>query len=301
MKVTKAEQYFLDRIREGSEQAWSEFVDRYRGRLLSFARAKLAQGADAEDVLQETFVAFIQSLHNFRADCDLETYLFSLLRRKIVDNYRSKRSRHVCLIQDTYDSSAGERSSDFFAGIAGPAKTASWYARADEQHDLQQSALAEALSKFVDGLKSELKFRDLELTELLFYSQLPNKDVAKAMDLNEKAVALFKHRALKRIREHVARCKVAIDPSCSDFEGLLTDVWESHRLSCLKRSTIGAFLLGTLDADWVQYADFHLNVLGCRFCRANMEDLNTQSTAKQQQRLHARIMESTLGFLHKPG
>ena len=42
-KVSKAEQYFLDKIRQGDQQAWSDFVGRYRGRLLRFARAKLPQ------------------------------------------------------------------------------------------------------------------------------------------------------------------------------------------------------------------------------------------------------------------
>ena len=40
-------------------RSWSDFVSRYQGRLLRFARAKLPQRADAEDVVQETFVAFL--------------------------------------------------------------------------------------------------------------------------------------------------------------------------------------------------------------------------------------------------
>ena len=51
-RVTQAEKYLLDKIRVGNKQAWSEFVDRYRGRLLSFSQAKLLQSADAEDAVQ---------------------------------------------------------------------------------------------------------------------------------------------------------------------------------------------------------------------------------------------------------
>ena len=89
MAVTKGEQYYLDRIRQGDGQAWSDFVSRYQGRLLRFARAKLPQRADAEDVVQETFVAFLRSIARYRGECDLETYLFALMRRKIIDSYRS--------------------------------------------------------------------------------------------------------------------------------------------------------------------------------------------------------------------
>ena len=58
-RVTKAEQYLLDKIRRGNKEAWSEFVDRYRGRLVSFARSKLGQSADAVVAVQETFISVI--------------------------------------------------------------------------------------------------------------------------------------------------------------------------------------------------------------------------------------------------
>ena len=298
-RVSRPEQYFLDRIKQGDQQAWSEFVGRYRGRLLRFARAKLPQSADAEDVVQDAFIGFVRSLDRFRGDCDLETYLFALIRRKIIDSYRRREARRVCLIQDAYESGADEGSSDVFEQVKSPVETASWYARADEQYDLQKTVLAEALRDLVDGFKRSLRFRDMQIIELLFYCQLPNKRVAATLSLDEKTVALVKHRSLKHVRSYVERKKVTLGPSSEDFENLLTDIWEYHRFSCPKRSTIGGYLLETLADQWQRYVDFHLNVLGCRFCRANLEDLQSE-TAEHQQQLHARIMESTVGFLHRP-
>ena len=298
-RVTEAEQYLLDKIRRGNEQAWSEFVDRYRGRLLSFARTKLVQQADAEDSVQETFIAFIKSLPNYRGECGLETYLFVLLRRKIIDTYRSRQARHACLIQDTYDTQDDKRPSDPFADVAGPAQTASWYVRADEKCEMQKHALAEAVSKLIDGFKNSLNFRDLQITELLFYCQLSNKDVARIMDMNEKAIALIKHRSLRQIRTHIESSNIPVGPSSAEFENILTETWEYQRPSCPKRSTIGAHLLGTLDEEWNKYVDFHVNTLGCKFCRANYEDLKAQSSKSQSTKFRARIMQSTAGFLSR--
>jgi len=308
MGVTKGEQYFLDRIRRGDGQVWSDFVSRYQGRLLRFARAKLPQRADAEDVVQEAFVAFLRSIARYRGECDLETYLFALLRRKIIDSYRSAGARRVCLIQDACESDAEDAPSDLLDVVEGPVQTASWYARADEQYDLQKTALAEGLSELINGLKKSLRFRDLQVIEMLFYCQIPNKDVARTLGMDEKAVALIKHRALKQIRESIGHSLEAaaaapssqpIDSS-EQFENLLTDLWEYHRFSCPKRNTIGAYMLGTLEPDWHTYAEFHLNVLGCRFCRANLDDLQSQSQETKQEAFQARIMESTIGFLHRP-
>jgi RNA polymerase sigma factor (sigma-70 family) len=300
MGATKGEQYYLDRIRQGDGQAWSDFVSRYQGRLLRFARAKLPQRADAEDVVQETFVAFVRSIAKYRGECDLETYLFALMRRKIIDSYRSAGARRVCLIQDTGETDSDEPASDLLDVMPSPAQTASWYARADEQYDMQKVALAEALSRLIDAMKKAVKLRDLQIIELLFYGQLPNKKVAGTMGLDEKAVALIKHRNLKQIRESLADQKLSGEPTSEEFENLLTDLWETYRFSCPKRNTIGAYMLGTLEPDWQQYVEFHLNTLGCRFCRANLDDLQSQSRETQQEAFQARIMESTVGFFHKP-
>ena len=306
MGVTKGEQYFLDKIRQGNEQAWSEFIGRYRGRLLRFAQAKLPQRADAEDVIQDTFIAFLNSVGRFRGECDLETYLFALTRRKIIDSYRRSDTRRVCLIQDAYESGSEEDPSDAFEQVQGPVQTASWYARADEQHDAQKAMLAEAINDLVDDFKRALRFRDLQIIELLFYCQLANKRVAEIMNITEQTVGVIKHRSLKQVREYMSHKQAAAGRGSDAGNGgsepadsLLTEIWEYHRPSCPKRSTIGAYLLRTLDSDWQKYVDSHLNVLGCRFCRANMEDLQSQAVEHQQQ-LHARIMESTVGFLHRP-
>jgi RNA polymerase sigma factor (sigma-70 family) len=312
MGVTKGEQYFLDKIRQGDERAWSDFIGRYRGRLLRFAHGKLPQRADAEDVIQDTFIAFLNSVSRFRGECDLETYLFALVRRKIIDSYRRIDARRVCLIQDAYESTSTEDSSDVLDQVAGTVATASWYARAEEQHDAHRTVLAEAINDLVDGFKRSLRFRDLQIVELLFYSQLANKRVAQIMNIAEATVGVVKHRSLKHIASFVAHRRgrggfetrpyeTRPDDEIQDpnDESLLTEVWEYHRFSCPKRNTIGAFLLKTLDEDWQRYVDFHLNVLGCRFCRANMEDLEAR-TAEGGQQLHARIMESTVGFLHRP-
>ncbi len=299
-RISEADRYLLDKIRRGNKDAWSEFVDRYRGRLMSFVRARGLQSADAEDALQDTFVAFIKGLQDYREQCGLETYLFVLLRRKIIDIHRSHKASHTCLIQDTYETTGDSRPSDPFADLAGRSETASWYARADEKYKFQRDALTDALSELVDGLKNSLNFRDLKVVELLFYCHLSNKDVARITGLKEQAIALIKHRSLKQIREHVGASRIPSGPSSEDFESLLTDIWEVGRFSCPKRSTIGAYLLGTLDSQWHKYVDFHVNTLGCRFCRANLDDLQTQNAENQSTRLRVRIMESTAGFLRKP-
>ncbi|MBN1764237.1 MAG: sigma-70 family RNA polymerase sigma factor, partial [Sedimentisphaerales bacterium] len=230
----------------------------------------------------------------------VETYLFTILRRKIINNYRSQHVDKTCLLHDIYHKAGREdESRDPFGRIASPEATASWYARRDEQHECQSQALSGALRKLVEAFKKQLNFRELQIVEMLFYCRLANKDVAKIMDMTEQNIGVIKHRCLKRVRESVSQTSFSSDLTGPDFETLLTDLWESLRLSCPKRSTIGAYLLETLEPPWHDYVHFHLETLGCHFCRANLSDLKDQTTQEETSRLRKRIMESTVGFLHK--
>ena len=165
--------------------------------------------------------------------------------------------------------------------------------------------LAEAIRELVNGYKKSLNFRDLKIVEMIFYCQIPNKKVAGVAGIDEKQVALIKHRCLKKVREQVdrdlARRGMTPDAESDDARGeaMLTHIWETHRLSCPKRSTIGAYHLGTLETDWQDYVGFHLDTLGCEYCRANLDDIKSADQARSGDALRAKILQSTVGFLRQ--
>lgn len=298
-ELSQADAYLLEQVRAGQEQAWSQVVARYEGRLRAFAQSRLGRQADAEDVVQETFISLLKGLEGFRGQASLETYLFTILRRRVVDCYRGRKARQVCLLQDAYGGAEDEgRGGNGLAALAGSEPTASWYVRRDEQRAQSGAELADALRELINGYKRSLNFRDLQLVELLFYCRLTNQEAARLLGLDEKNVAVIKHRCLKQLRGRVTPLADAAEVLSGELEQAVAQLWEQGRLSCPKRSTIGGYLLGTLEGVWHDYVEFHLHTLGCHFCRANLEDLEQQGAAPRQS-LRRRIMESTVGFLHK--
>lgn len=298
-RLSEAERFLLDAVRRGDEQGWPKLVERYQGRLLAFARSRVRNANDAEDLVQETFIGLLRGLERFRGDSSLETYLFSILRRRIIDAHRGK-ARHICLLRDTLGGSNDDSDAGPEARLAASDPTASWYARKEEQRGEMHTALASAIAELVSGYKESLNFRELQIIELLFYAQLKNAQVAKAVGVEDGHVATIKHRSLSRIRKHLLNAgdgqpSHAIDPP----DALLTQVWEDHRPSCPKRSTIGGYHLGTLEPGWQDYVDFHLNTLGCRFCLANLDDLKQSEDRANLDRLRQRVLQSTVGFLKK--
>lgn len=299
-QLTEAERYLLEQVRRGSSEGWSQLVARYEGRLLSFARSRLKRSSDAEDLVQDTFVSFLNALGTFNDAYSVETFLFTILRRKLIDHFRGRASR-VCFLQETMDAKAGQDDDAPTPQVRSADASASRYARRDESRERGHDALAGALRDLVERLKSSENFRDLKIVEMLFYAHVRNKDAAALLGMDEKQIALIKHRAIKEVREGVLRRIGAFDDQDAAWEpggmsaSMLSEIWEQQRPTCPKRTTIGRLILGTLDEPWREYVHFHVHTLGCGFCRANHDDLVAE-TRYQSRVLHDRVMQSTIGF-----
>jgi RNA polymerase sigma factor (sigma-70 family) len=292
---SEADRYLLDAIARGDTGAWSQLVNRYHGRLLAFARSRV-KPTDAEDFVQETFLLFLQSFRAFRRDASLETYLFTILRRRMIDHFRGRKLA-TCAIGD----SRGEPGSPITSGEHSP----SWYLKRDEQTELLERGVAAGIDGMLRKLREQEKLREIRAIELLFYAQMRNKDIAAICGMDEKQVGLLKFRAMGQIREHVAEGFSPVQrQALEEFrwedaeaaDSLLTRVWEQIRPTCPKRSTLGRLVLGTLESPWREHVEFHLNELGCRFCAANLEDLKRETNA-QPTAVREKIFQSTVGFL----
>lgn len=294
----EADRYLLEQIQRGDSDGWTQLVGRYQGRLTAFARKQL-NVTDAEDVVQDSFLSFLTSLHRFRQDASLETFLFTILRRRIIDRFRSSGRASVCSLQDELSSSDANRPVSVESIVPSAEPSASWYARRDEERDVQKNALGEALRELTRRMKESLNFRDLKVCEMVFYAQLRNKDIASRMQMTEQQIALMKHRFIQRISDALSDDARRTSTDESGLEILLTKAWESCRPSCPKRSAVGRYVLGTLDEEWRDFIDFHIKTLGCRMCHANLDDLSDQTKTANSDSVQRRIIDSTIGFLSR--
>ena len=283
--LTEADRYLLTQIRAGDADAWSQLVERYQGRLLAFAKSRQIKQADAEDLVQDSFLHFLKGLANFKAQSSLETWLFVILRRQIIDHFRGRQT-HLCRLTESLDAHP------IPTAIAAPDPTASTYVRRDEDREHDTALLTTALKQLTARLQDQLDFQNLKLLELLFYAQVRNKHIASMLGMDEQSVALQKHRWVQQLRKSIGNVNSTVD----SIDPILTEVWETQRPTCPKRMTLGAYVLGTLDKPWHEYIDFHLNRLGCAFCQASADDLQKQQQVDATS-LRRRILQSSIGFL----
>jgi RNA polymerase sigma-70 factor (ECF subfamily) len=90
-----AEAALIGELRRGDQAAAREFYDRYAARLHRFIFHALPADlrADAEDLLQETFMALAEALPYFRGECSLTTFACAIARRKVAGFVRSNARR----------------------------------------------------------------------------------------------------------------------------------------------------------------------------------------------------------------
>jgi RNA polymerase sigma factor (sigma-70 family) len=288
-----ADEYLIEAVQAGDQSAWRDVIERYQGRLVSFARRRLAQKSDAEDLVQETFLGLMRSLANYDSSRSLETYLFAILRNKLSDHFRKiKKGQRQSLETLGVD----EAPSDWLER-----ETPSTYVAKQEGISAQRAALVSCLRTWVEQCRSQSRFHDLIVIEMLVVLGLRNKEVASDLGLSETAVAGIKFRVLDRWRQLAREADLTREWDESDLASASTvaRIWREEGVSCPKRSTLGRYLLGALDEGWQEYIEFHAELAACDRCIANLDDLRAEDDRDEQARenLRQRCFASSVGFL----
>jgi hypothetical protein len=82
-------------------------------------------------------------------------------------------------------------------------------------------------------------------------------------------------------------------------EHSLGAIWRRERLTCPTREQLGSYLLKVLEEAEQSYFEFHLNVIACPFCLANLADLQVQQQAPvpQVKERQKRIVRASADLL----
>jgi RNA polymerase sigma factor (sigma-70 family) len=295
MAASEADAYLIEAVQSGDQDAWREVIDRYEGRLVSFARRMLAQRSEAEDLVQETFLGLLRSLPNYDRRRSLETYLFAILRHKLSDHFRKQQPgrRQSLETLEVDDAPHAWLSTE----------TPSGHLAGQENVAAQRQALVDCLREYVKQCRAQSRFQELTVVEMLMVLGLRNKEVASDLGLTETAVAGIKFRVLERWRQLTQTAGAGHEWQEADLAASSTvaRIWREEGISCLKRSTLGRYLLGALDDDWSTYVEFHAEIAACDRCLANLDDLRGEEeegpAARDQ--LRERCFASSVGFLSR--
>lgn len=201
---TESDRLLVQRIRSKDPAAWDELFKRYHGRLSAYVRRRLKDHASVEDVVQNTFVGFLNSLPNFDDKRDLQTWLFTIASHKVTDLLR-KNGRRPYATGNEADDEIMDRSPD------AKARPASSLARSAERREQEEDALARALTGMVREWQTRGEFQSVMVLELLFVKGWGNKDVAATVGVSEQQVANIKFQAKRRLHDAMKAADLPTD------------------------------------------------------------------------------------------
>jgi RNA polymerase sigma-70 factor (ECF subfamily) len=189
----------VQRIRAGDPDAWGDLIGRYEGRLLAFAESRLRKRDVSEDIVQESFIGFLNSLPKYDGKRPRESYLFTICAHKLTDYLRREGRRPAVSLSRMASSGEGNWE------LPGSSRPASSIARSGERRSIEEQALADALHDQVDHWRRRGDWPKLQCMELLFVRGRSNKEVAEQLGITEQQVANYKFDFLARLRLHIRK------------------------------------------------------------------------------------------------
>lgn len=66
----------------------NQWIDLYSDYLYNYTISRVSDKEIAQDLVQDTFLAGLKSMKNFKGEASERTWLISILKRKIIDHYR---------------------------------------------------------------------------------------------------------------------------------------------------------------------------------------------------------------------
>ena len=200
---SESDRLLISQIRQGDPRAWETLITRYEGRLLAFVSRRLRDRTSSEDVVQETFVGFLNSLPNFDDRRELQTYLFTIASHKLTDHLR-KVGRHPL-------KSASDGTEEYLEHLFDHNPTASSCARNDERLDIERAALTRCLGQILRAWRDKGDYKRLKVMELLWVKGWANRDVAAFLAITEQQVANYRFASVKKLTELIRNAGLSAD------------------------------------------------------------------------------------------
>jgi RNA polymerase sigma-70 factor (ECF subfamily) len=190
---------------DGDEQAFAQLVRRFHGAMLRLARSIAGDPTGAEEIVQETWTALIDSLPRFEGRCSLKTWVFRILNNRArTFAARERRTAGVSFAED------GEPDNDhavdpgrftFIGSWAAP--PAPWHARSPEDLLLRKevgATLAREIEALPPGQRAVVVLRDVE--------GCTTEEVCNILGISDENQRVLLHRGRSKLRTALERYAV---------------------------------------------------------------------------------------------
>jgi len=177
----------VERVKAGDEQAFTELVRKYQGRVVGLAYSVVRNTEDALDVAQETFIKAHRNIRGFRGKSSFYTWLYRITVNMAIDRDR-KRKRRPTHSLEAMEERATESGEPIFP---------------DEGESPHESAADGELESLVNEAIDTLSPRHREVVLLREVQGLSYEEIADVVGCSVGTVMSRLHYARKNLKERI--------------------------------------------------------------------------------------------------
>jgi len=180
-----AEKLLLKEISDGDTLAFNKMFNLYRGKIFAFVDSFIHSKADAEEIVQETFMVLWQNKERLLSIEHPRNYIYTIARNKTYD-YLTKISRNEQAIANAW------------------VNTSVSLNNIDEQIDVKES------SKIISRVLQLLSPQKQEIFNMSRYQFMSHEEIAQEVGLSKSRVKNVIVEVLKHLKYHISKHNMII-------------------------------------------------------------------------------------------
>ena len=185
------EQELVQRLQAGDAETFDALFRQYFQKVFRQATHLLGNAAEAEEVVQEVFLAIYEKAHTFRGEAAFTTWLYRLTTNAAFSRLRRRKRSHEVAIEDYLPQFQPD-------GHHLVRPVVDWSANLEER--LADAQLQQLLRQAIELLQP----LDKAVLVLSDFEDLSNKEIGEALGLTVLAVKARLHRARLFLRGQLA-------------------------------------------------------------------------------------------------
>jgi RNA polymerase sigma-70 factor (TIGR02943 family) len=169
------------------------WVDRYGDMLYRYTLVRVKNPDAAEEIVQVTLLAALQAKKSFQGRSTEKSWLFGILKHKILDHFRELKTRRTFELTPEDDSDPLENAYHSAGHWANTPKN--W--DTDPHKAVENKQLVAAMAQCMDKLSD--KFRNIFVLKEI--EGLTSEEICKEMDIKPTNLWVILHRARNQLRK----------------------------------------------------------------------------------------------------
>ena len=115
------EEEFIDQLRQHHRNAYAKLLDDYQQKVFGTCLSFVPNKEDAEDIAQDVFVEVFNSIHNFKGNSKLSTWIYRITTNKCLEFIRKRNTKkRFAFLQSITGSTISIDRSSYFTDLNHP-------------------------------------------------------------------------------------------------------------------------------------------------------------------------------------